>query len=226
MEVKQIKVKYEKLINEQRWDIDYHLPPVEINKFSKDILVEMRKCSDVITEKRNPTLKPDELFKYVDISSIDVVTGIIINPQELLGEEAPSRARKVIHEGDIIISTCRPTRGAIAIVPKELDNQICSTGFCVIRAKKGVSNKYLHFILRSAVVKEQFRKFSTGSSYPAILDDDIRKTVIPLPNTKNTNQYSKKVHKETDKRNSLITQANQQWETNLQICIKDIQELK
>lgn len=225
MEVKQIKVKYKKLIDEQRWDIDYHLPPIEINKFSKDILVKMKKCSDVITEKRNPTLKPNELFKYVDISSIDVVTGIIINPQELLGEEAPSRARKVIHEGDIIISTCRPTRGAVAIVPKELDNQICSTGFCVIRAKKGVSNKYLHFILRSAVVKEQFRKFSTGSSYPAILDDDVKKTVIPLPKDTIQTQIANKVHKETEKRNALIAQANQQWETNLQSCINDIQEL-
>lgn len=226
MEVKQIKVKYKKLIDEQRWDIDYHLPPIEINKFSKDILVEMKKCSDVITEKRNPTLKPDEIFKYVDISSIDVVTGIIINSQELLGEEAPSRARKVIHEGDIIISTCRPTRGAVAIVPKELDNQICSTGFCVIRAKKGVSNKYLHFILRSAVVKEQFRKFSTGSSYPAILDDDIRKTVIPLPSKTVQTKIAKKVHEETTKRNALIAQANRQWEMNLQSCINDIQDLE
>lgn len=226
MEVKQIKVKYKKLIDEQRWDIDYHLPPIEINKFSKDILVKMKKCSDVITEKRNPTLKPDEIFKYVDISSIDVVTGIIINSQELLGEEAPSRARKVIHEGDIIISTCRPTRGAVAIVPKELDNQICSTGFCVIRAKKGVSNKYLHFILRSAVVKEQFRKFSTGSSYPAILDDDIRKTVIPLPSKTVQTKIAKKVHEETTKRNALIAQANRQWEMNLQSCINDIQDLE
>lgn len=226
MEVKQIKVKYEKLIDEQRWDIDYHLPPIEINKFSKDILVEMIKCSDVITEKRDPTLKPDELFKYVDISSIDVVTGIIINPQELLGEEAPSRARKVIREGDIIISTCRPTRGAIAIIPKELDNQICSTGFCVVRAKKGVSNKYLHFILRSAVVKEQFRKFSTGSSYPAILDDDVRKTVIPLPKKTIQTKIANKVHKETNKRNALVEKANQQWETNLQSCMSEIQELK
>lgn len=224
--MKQIKVKYKKLIDEQRWDIDYHLPPIEINKFSKDILVEMKKCSDVITEKRNPTLKPDEIFKYVDISSIDVVTGIIINSQELLGEEAPSRARKVIHEGDIIISTCRPTRGAVAIVPKELDNQICSTGFCVIRAKKGVSNKYLHFILRSAVVKEQFRKFSTGSSYPAILDDDIRKTVIPLPSKTVQTKIAKKVHEETTKRNALIAQANRQWEMNLQSCINDIQDLE
>ncbi len=224
--MKQIKVKYKKLIDEQRWDIDYHLPPIEINKFSTDILVEMQKCSDVITEKRNPTLKPDEPFKYVDISSIDVVTGIIINPQELLGEEAPSRARKVIHEGDIIISTCRPTRGAIAIVPKKLDNQICSTGFCVIRAKKGVSNKYLHFILRSAVVKEQFRKFSTGSSYPAILDDDVRKTVIPLPKETVQVKIANKVHVETEKRNALIAQANRQWEMNLQSCIDDIQDLK
>ena len=224
--MKQIKVKYEKLIDEQRWDIDYHLPPIEINKFSKDILVEMIKCSDVITEKRDPTLKPDELFKYVDISSIDVVTGIIINPQELLGEEAPSRARKVIREGDIIISTCRPTRGAIAIIPKELDNQICSTGFCVVRAKKGVSNKYLHFILRSAVVKEQFRKFSTGSSYPAILDDDVRKTVIPLPKKTIQTKIANKVHKETNKRNALVEKANQQWETNLQSCMSEIQELK
>lgn len=224
--MKHIKIKYKKLIDEQRWDIDYHLPPIEINKFNKEILVEMKKCSDIISEKRNPTLKPDELFKYVDISSIDVVTGIIINPQELLGVEAPSRARKVIHEGDIIISTCRPTRGAIAIVPKELDNQICSTGFCVIRAKNGVSNKYLHFILRSAVVKEQFRKFSTGSSYPAILDDDVKKTVIPLPKKTVQVKIANKVHTETGKRNELIKQANLQWEKNLQLCIRDIQELK
>ena len=132
----------------------------------------------------------------------------------------------MIHEGDIIISTCRPTRGAIAIVPKELDNQICSTGFCVIRAKNGVSNKYLHFILRSAVVKEQFRKFSTGSSYPAILDDDVRKTVIPLPKETVQMKIASKVHEETKKRNVLIAQANRHWEANLQSCINDIQDLK
>ena len=143
-----------------------------------------------------------------------------------MGREAPSRARKVIHEGDIIISTCRPTRGAVAVVPKELDNQICSTGFCVIRAKKGVSNKYLHFILRSDLVKEQFRKFSTGSSYPAILEDDVRKTVIPLPNSAMQIEIANKVHEETQKRNTLIEQANQQWERNIQTCIGDIQKMK
>lgn len=209
--MKSLKLQYKKLITEQRWDIDYHLPPIEINKYSKSILCKLENCADIVTEKRNPTLEPDKIFSYIDISSIDVKTGIITNPQELIGEEAPSRARKVVRAGDIIISTCRPTRGAIAIIPLEMDNQICSTGFSVIRAHSNVNNQYLHFILRSDVVTEQFRKFSTGSSYPAILDDDVKKTIIPVPDKITQDEIAKKVDEQTKKRNNKINDANKIW---------------
>ncbi len=224
--MKSIKIKHSELIKEQRWDIDYHLPPIEIKKYNSDILTEVKSCADVITEKRNPTFEPEKEFIYIDISSVDVTTGIITNPQELLGEEAPSRARKVVKSGDIIISTCRPTRGAIAIVPEELDNQICSTGFCVIRAKEGVNNQYLHFILRSALVKEQFRKFSTGSSYPAILDSDVEKTIIPLPDEPNQIVIAQKVNEQTTVRNRKIAEANKIWNDSLDDCLAEIQKFK
>lgn len=225
MEMKSLKTKYKKLILEQRWDIDYHLPPVEIGKYNSNILTTVQECAEIITDKRNPMLQPEESFFYVDISSVDVVTGMIVNPQQLIGEEAPSRARKVIREGDIIISTCRPTRGAIAIIPKELDNQICSTGFSVIRVNQAKANtQYLHFILRSAVVKEQFRKFSTGSSYPAILDDDVKKTVIPLPQKDLQDEIARKVYQQTTLRNQKIQTANVEWEKKLSEYIHEIQE--
>lgn len=225
--MKSLKTKYSKLILEQRWDIDYHLPPVEIEKYSSDILSAVHECAEIITDKRNPTLKPEESFFYVDISSVDVATGMIVNPQQLTGEEAPSRARKVIREGDIIISTCRPTRGAIAIIPKELDNQICSTGFSVIRVDQTKANtQYLHFILRSAVVKEQFRKFSTGSSYPAILDDDVKKTVIPLPKKDLQDEIAQKVYQQTTLRNQKIQAANMEWSSKLSEYIHEIQKAK
>ena len=92
MVVKYLKVTYKELIKEERWDIDYHLPPIEIKKYNPSILTEISKCADTIKEKRNPTLNPEELFTYIDISSIDVTTGMIVNAQELPGEEAPSRA--------------------------------------------------------------------------------------------------------------------------------------
>lgn len=224
--MKSIKIKHKILIEEQRWDIDYHLPPVEVKKYNLDILTEIRNCADIITDKRNPSTEPDKVFVYIDISSVDVTTGIITNPQELLGEEAPSRARKVVKAGDIIISTCRPTRGAIAIIPEELDNQICSTGFSVIRAKEGVNNQYLHFILRSALVKEQFRKFSTGSSYPAILDSDVKKTIIPLPGESYQKAIAQKVKRQTDIRNTKITEANRIWNDSLNSCLSEIQKCK
>ncbi|MFR5900678.1 MAG: restriction endonuclease subunit S [Neglectibacter timonensis] len=223
--MKSLKTKYGKLIAEQRWDIDYHLPPIEIRKYNPSILQSIGECAEIITDKRNPTSTPDEPFLYVDISSVDVTTGMITNPQQLLGEEAPSRARKVIREGDIIISTCRPTRGAVAVVPKELDNQICSTGFSVIRAKESISNQYLHFMLRSPLVREQFRKFSTGSSYPAILDEDIKKTVIPLPEQPIQDQIAEKVHNQTLIRNQKITTANKEWSEKLSEYMAEIEKL-
>ena len=224
--MKSLKVQYKKLIDEQRWDIDYHLPPIEIKKYNEKILCEVDSCADVITEKRNPTLEPEKVFTYIDISSVDVTTGIITNPQELIGEEAPSRARKVVRAGDIIISTCRPTRGAIAIVPKEMDNQICSTGFSVIRAHKGINNQYLHFILRSDAVKEQFRKFSTGSSYPAILDDDVKKTIIPLPKKVIQDEIAQRVDEQTRTRNEKIENANKVWKESIESCLTDVQKIK
>src|SRR6185437_1289969 len=102
-------------------------------------------------------------------------------PQEVEGVDAPSRARKVVRAFDIVISTCRPTRGAIAVVPISLHNQIASTGFSIWRAKAGTNPFYLHYALRLQSTLEQFRKWSTGSSYPAILDEDVAKTLIPVP---------------------------------------------
>lgn len=167
------------LVDEGRWDIDYHLPAEKIREFPSELVVSVSEVAELSKKTRDPGRKPEEKFSYVDIASIDVNTGKITNPQELIGEEAPSRARKVIQAFDVIISTVRPTRGAIAVIPPFLHNQICSTGFCVLKCKPSVNPFYLHFLLRSDATSEQFRKFSTGSSYPAILDEDVLKTHIP-----------------------------------------------
>ena len=214
MEMKTLLVTSKQTKTAGRWDIDFHLPPVGIKSFPKESLAPVRNCADVVKTKRDPTKRPNETFLYVDIASIDVDTGVVLRPQELTGEEAPSRARKVIHAYDIIISSCRPTRGAIAVVPEELHGQICSTGFCVIRAKHGQNPYYLHFALRLASTLEQLRKWSTGSSYPAILDEDVEKTLIPLPDTTTQDKIAKTVRFATAERERIIKSANMAWKAS------------
>jgi len=220
--MKYIISSQEKLFNEGRWDIDYHLPLEILPMFNDDILIRVKDVADVVDERRNPENNYDKLFKYVDIASINIHTGEIVRYHELFGDEAPSRARKVIKHNDIIISTVRPTRGAIAIVPKELDNQICSTGFCVIRPKKGIDPVYLHFALRLDSTKEQFRKFSTGSSYPAILDTDVEKTIIPMPEKTEQKKIARELSRQAKKRKRIVEKANKEYNEFVDKLIKDL----
>lgn len=209
MGMKTLVIEKSRLLAAKRWDIDFHLPAEGIQKYPQTLLKKVKDVAQIRKEKRDPRLEPEEAFKYIDISCIDVQTGLVNNHQDLLGEEAPSRARKVVSAYDILISTCRPTRGAIAVVPIDFHNEVASTGFSVLKAKDGVNPFYLFFALRLDSTLEQFRKFSTGSSYPAILDEDVLNTFIPVPSLDEQNRIAEEVFLQIKKRENMINEANQ-----------------
>ena len=198
-----------------RWDIDFHLPAEGVKKFNASLLRRVDDVADIAKDKRDPTRKPESVFQYIDISSVDVTVGTISNPQDIEGSEAPSRARKVVRAFDLLISTCRPTRGAIAVVPPSLHNQIASTGFSIVRAHDDVNPFYLHYALRLPSTLEQFRKWSTGSSYPAILDDDVAKTLIPVPDADEQDRISQALMRAAGDRSEAIHAADLIWQRTL-----------
>jgi hypothetical protein len=199
------------LAAEGRWDLDYHLPPELIERYPEDRRRPVSQLARISKEKRDPAERPDSAFIYVDISSVDVEAGAITNPQELTGEEAPSRARMVIRAYDVIVSTCRPTRGAIAVVPPELHNQICSTGFAVVRCKENVNPFFLQYVLRLPSTLEQFRKFSTGSSYPAILETDVLKTLVPYASSEEQDIIAASIVSAFEAWKRIIHEANESF---------------
>lgn len=217
-----LKTNKAELIKAERWDYDYHEAPILIQEFDKGIIKKVSEVADIIRVKKDPTKTPDKTFQYIDISSVAIETGEIEGNQELTGSEAPSRARKLVQAYDIIISTCRPTRKAIAVVPEHLHGQICSTGFSVIRAKKDINPLYLHFALRLDSTMEQFRKFATGSSYPAILDSDVEKTLIPVPTLDEQNNIVKRLVISLKERKQVIAEINSKWNGVLSLNIDQI----
>ena len=77
----------------------------------------------------DPTKEPDKQFYYIDIDSIDNSNQIIRDPKLITGKEAPSRARQVVKQSDILFSTVRPYLKNIALVDGIYDGQVASTGF-------------------------------------------------------------------------------------------------
>jgi type I restriction enzyme S subunit len=198
-----------------RWDIDFHLPPEGIRQFPAMLLKRVDDVAALAKDKRDPTREPESVFQYIDISSIDVTVGEVANPQDVEGSDAPSRARKVVRAFDVVVSTCRPTRGAIAVVPPQLHNQIASTGFSIVRCRDGVNPFYLHYALRLASTLEQFRKWSTGSSYPAILDEDVAKTLIPIPSPEEQDRIAQLVVAALHAREQRTRSADAEWRRTL-----------
>jgi type I restriction enzyme S subunit len=144
--------------------------------------VELKDVVEMNKESRDPSKEmPDETFLYVDIDSVDGTVGKIMNPKKILGKEAPSRARRIIHENDVIMSTVRPYLKAFAIVPRELDNQICSTGFAVLSCGNNILPYFLLNVLFSNQTINQCNRMMVGGQYPALNQSQVSQIKIPLP---------------------------------------------
>lgn len=122
----------------------------------------------------------DEEFIYVDIGSIDRELKRIATPQSLKGNEAPSRARKVINKGDVVVSLTRPNLNAVALVSGQLDGQIASTGFEIIKPLI-VDSRYIFALTRSKDFIDSISGVVQGALYPAAKSTDVQKFEFPLP---------------------------------------------
>ena len=140
--------------------------------------------ADLILNKecRNPQqFDPEGLFTYLDISSVGKGPTIISVGRIMPNRDAPSRARRVMHKDDVIISTVRPTLRSFAKVGEGLDNQICSTGFAVLTCGQSINPDFLLCQVCSPFFVEQCIARTTGGHYPAINDSNLREVEIVVP---------------------------------------------
>lgn len=115
---------------------------------------------------------PDLEIEYVDISSVSLVNGIE-KTEAMPFEKAPSRARRRVKDGDIIVSTVRTYLKAIAPICEPKENMVVSTGFAVVRPKENLFSGFAGYLLQSNGFVGDVVANSVGVSYPAINASDL-----------------------------------------------------
>jgi type I restriction enzyme S subunit len=186
-----------------------------ITKTIKDVIFK--------TETIDPRKTPKELFYYIDVSSVSNRTLEIKNADEILGKDAPSRARRVISAGDVIFATVRPTLRRIAVVPDHLDGEVCSTGYFVFRTKPEVYNRYMFYFLQTDKFMGEMEKLQSGASYPAVNETQVKSQLIsfpPLPEQKRIvailDQVFAKIEQARAKAEKNLKNARELFESYLQ----------
>ena len=110
---------------------------------------------------------PDYEFEYLDIGNVQ--TGKIVGDIEKHKfQNAPSRARRIVENGNTIISTVRTYLKAVLYIKNEFSKYIVSTGFAVLKPKKEVIPYFLYLAVQNHPFINMVTAKSVGASYPAI----------------------------------------------------------
>lgn len=130
---------------------------------------------EVLTEKTDEEYE----IEYVEISGVKSGIGIV-ETSSYKFKDAPSRARRIVKDGDVLVSTVRTYLKSIAKVDNPPENLIASTGFAVVRPRK-VDSDYTGYLFYSEPLIGEIISLSTGISYPAINSSQIGDIKIPIP---------------------------------------------
>lgn len=122
----------------------------------------------------------------------------------MLFKDAPSRARRIVKDGDVIVSTVRTYLEAIAPIDNPPENLIVSTGFAVIRPNKNLYKGYAAYCLRAKGFIKEVVARSVGVSYPAINSSDLVNIAVPSIAYSEQTQIANFLDHETAKIDSLI----------------------
>jgi type I restriction enzyme S subunit len=141
---------------------------------------EVKRLEEVVQVNSNSIKKDKEpkIINYIDIASVK--EGWVEEIKTIKYEDAPSRARRIISDGDIIWSTVRPNRKSRFLALGFSENTIVSTGF-VVMSPILISYSYLYLCSCTKDFVDYLVSRATGSSYPAVTGKVFEEYEILIP---------------------------------------------
>jgi type I restriction enzyme S subunit len=130
----------------------------------------------VLPESTPPSFE----FRYLDIGSVG--TGVLTaRPQRLRFAAAPSRARRVVRDGDTLISTVRTYLKAVYFVDRDSEDLVCSTGFAVLTPTARTVPRFVSYLCQSSAFTDRVTADSIGIAYPAIAETKLGSFHVAVP---------------------------------------------
>lgn len=165
--------------------------------------VPLRRLASINPETLGDDTDPEQAFRYVDISTTG--RGLLVEqPQPMTFATAPSRARRVLRNGDTILSSVRTYLRAVWTVRGEEEDLVASTGFVSLRPLPHVDPRFLGWLAQSDAVVEQVVERSVGVSYPAITPFEVGRIKVPCPGLATQRTIADYLDPETARIDALI----------------------
>jgi restriction endonuclease S subunit len=179
-ENKNIKTLKESFLKTARLDAEYYQPKYEnYIKLSENYSEGSEPLQKICKLKdENFIPKDEEKYKYIELSNVDKF-GNITSYYTDDGINLPSRARRKVNTNDIIISSVEGSLDSCALITKDYDNAICSTGFYVINSSN-INSQTLLILFKSELMQNILKQNCSGTILTAINKNEFQNIPIPL----------------------------------------------
>ena len=170
-----IKNKSESLLNSGRLDAEYYQ-----TKYTK--YTDALKTTDTVHTICNLSEKnfiPDENveYEYIELANVGN-SGNISNVERFLGKDLPSRARRQVKTGQVIVASVEGSLQSCALITEEYNNALCSTGFYVLESSV-LNPESLLVLFKSEPIQALLKQRCSGTILTAITKDEL--LAMPLP---------------------------------------------
>jgi type I restriction enzyme, S subunit len=136
-----------------------------------------RKLNQVCEINPKASELPDS-FIYIDLESVEA--GVLLQKKTIQLENAPSRAQRLLKNGDVIFQMVRPyQKNNYLFQPNDNFDYVASTGYAQLRAHQ--SNTYLYQYIHNERFVDRVLEKCTGSNYPAINSSGLAEIRLEIP---------------------------------------------
>ncbi len=168
---------FKHILNTERMDAEYYQPKYD------DLIAKVKALGGGTVETecnlydRNFNPEKSVEYRYIELANIGnsgEINGFTLD----LGSELPTRARRIVHTGNIIIPSVEGSLQSCALIPDSFDGALCSTGFYVLDSDK-INSETLLVLFKSAPIQALLKQQCTGTILTAFSKDGLLS--IPIP---------------------------------------------
>lgn len=175
-----IKTLKESFLESGRIDAEYYLPKYE--DYTKAVLAYAGGVAPLneicMIQDDNYTPEAKQVYRYIELADIGK-SGDIIGCLCEKGEDLPTRARRLVLTGDVIVSSIEGSLGSCALITEDYNHALCSTGFYVVRSSQ-INSETLLTLFKSEPIQQLLKKGCSGTILTGIGKQEFKQMPIPL----------------------------------------------
>lgn len=175
-----VKSLKESFLESGRIDAEYYLPKYEdyikaVSAYAGGVAPLGKVCS---IKDSNYTPEHGMKYRYIELANIGK-SGEITDCMYENGEDLPKRARRIVTQGDVIVSSIEGSLGSCALVTDDYDKALCSTGFYVVQSAR-INSETLLTLFKSFPIQQLLKKGCSGTILTGIGKQEFESIPIPL----------------------------------------------